>query len=140
MHAVESLSVLAIIYTKKVTGDTKAGKIRLYSDFLTVLQEIDLGLPQLEKVIFFPDHNSLILVDRTKTAHVLYLDQSGSEIDADFALVTLNPLEMKDKPKAQRSTARSASITQQLSNSHVMVKLRSIQQMDWTALNVQVHH
>lgn len=141
LHAVDSMAVFLGLYTSKSSNSTSlSGYMRVFSEMLSIVQEIDLSLPRIERAIFFPDQLCFALFDSSKTAHILYIDHPGSAIDNDFAAANRNPL--LDATRQAAVNANRGGTPQALSSSSAaikpIIKLRSIQQLDCAELAVKV--
>lgn len=80
-----------------------------------------MNLSKLERVLVFPDHRCLVVVDSTKTANILYIDQPNSDFDQFY------------KATGQHRAEEAKSIHLELA---VMIKLRNIQQIDCSELSL----
>jgi hypothetical protein len=80
METFSILRVIVAFFSIKSNEETiKGGKIRIMSDFLTILQEIQLQFPRYQTIHIAEDQSSILIIDQQQVAHILNLETATIE-------------------------------------------------------------
>lgn len=66
LNALDEIDCFLVLYSiKKSAGEEKGGCMRIFSSNLQLLQEIDIKLPAIEKVVFANNQSDIVLLGMT---------------------------------------------------------------------------